>query len=183
MPILECHWHWRVRDIQQQHTAAHCNTLQHTTTQYNTLQHTAIHCNTLPNNTIPFLNVVGDCMCVCEREIGWVGEWVCARKREQHTLGALSWRTLSVSTAHCNAMQQYTATHRNTLQHTAACWLRVLSIEERDQFVQHCQTLHQHAATTHYDTLQHTATHCNTLQPTATHCSMLTSGVLSWTVW
>ena len=47
-----------------------------------------------------------------------------------------------------------TATHCNTLQHTAT--LR--------------STL-QHTAT-HCNTLQHTATHCNTLQHSATHCNI-----------
>ena len=47
------------------------------------------------------------------------------------------------------------ATHCNTLQHTAT----------------HCNTL-QHTAT-HCNTLQHTATHCNTLQHTATNCAVV----------
>jgi len=50
---------------------------------------------------------------------------------------------------------QHTATHRNTVQHTAA----------------HCSSL-QHTAT-HFSTLRHTATHCSTLQHAATHCGTL----------
>ena len=64
----------------------------------------------------------------------------------------------------------YTATHCNTLQHTATQETDVCCV----CVVIHCNTL-QHTATQetavccvcvviHCNTLQHTATHCNTLQ-------------------
>jgi len=57
----------------------------------------------------------------------------------------------------CNTPQhhkpQHTATHCNTLKHTAV-------------FATYCNTLQDTAR--HCNTLQHTATHCNTLQHTAT---------------
>jgi len=52
------------------------------------------------------------------------------------------------------AQEQHTATHCNTLQHTAT----------------HAYGGH---AQPHCNTLQHTATYCNTLQHTATHCNTL----------
>jgi len=84
-------------------------------------------------------------------------------------------------------VDNHTATHCNTLQHTAihCCSLR----QERKVWIitlqhtaTHCNTL-QHTAThccslrqerkVWIITLQHTATHCNTLQHTATHCNTL----------
>jgi len=53
----------------------------------------------------------------------------------------------------------HTATHCNTLQHTATQ-------------MQHTRNTLQHTAT-HCNTLQHTATHCNTLPHTAIHCYTL----------
>ena len=50
---------------------------------------------------------------------------------------------------HCTPRASFTATHRNSLQHTALQELPLLQ------------------------PLQHTATHCNTLQHTATHCNTL----------
>jgi len=73
-----------------------------------------------------------------------------------------------------NTLQQ-TATHCDTLQHTATSWRKYV-----DTYVQghscsfydsHCDTL-QHTVT-HCNTLQHSAIHCNTLQHTATHCNTL----------
>jgi len=52
---------------------------------------------------------------------------------------------------------QHTATHCNTLQHTATPGPRLVFNCGRQDTLQHL--------------LQHTATHCNTLQHTATHCN------------
>ena len=84
--------------------------------------------------------------------------------------------TLQHTATHCNTLHHtaprrnnefneisdvHTATHCNTLQHTAT----------------HCTTLQQwiqwNIWRTHCNTLQHTATHCNTLQLTATMNSMI----------
>ena len=53
---------------------------------------------------------------------------------------------------------QHSATHSNTLQHTATCYNCRVCLR--------CSILLQHSKT-----LQHTATHCNTLQQT--HCNSL----------
>jgi len=90
---------------------------------------------------------------------------------------------------------QHTATHCNTLQHTATirrtCANSLVHAIQKTQYrlqhaaahwtATHCNTL-QHTAT-RCNTLQHTelqhtaahwtATHCNTLQHTATHCNTL----------
>jgi len=42
-------------DLQQQHTATHCNTQQHTATYCNILQHTSTYCNTPCSNIIEHL--------------------------------------------------------------------------------------------------------------------------------
>jgi len=79
----------------------------------------------------------------------------------------------------------HTATHCNTLQHTATHKMSIAS--RNDQRFSHCNAL-QHAAT-HCNTLQHATgalhqemlsdfhivTHCNTLQHTATHNRSITS--------
>jgi len=69
---------------------------------------------------------------------------------------------------------QHTATHCNTLQHTAHCTTLLPS----GCPATHCNTLYHTA--THCNTLQHTAlpsgcpaTHCTTLYHTATHCNTL----------
>ena len=86
---------------------------------------------------------------------------------------------------------QHTASHCNTLQHTATlCCTLCILLYDLQHTATHCNTL-QHTAThcythmqvrktlalqhtgTHSNTLQHTATHCSTLQHTATHCSTL----------
>ena len=92
---------------------------------------------------------------------------------------------------HCRLLTlPHTATHCNTLQHTAALigdLCRRLIADSLQHTAAHCNTL-QHTAT-HCNTLQHTASligdscrrliadslqhaaaHCNTLQYTAAHC-------------
>ena len=76
------------------------------------------------------------------------------------------------------------ATHCNTLQHAATCYMLARELAHSEAFhtescrcntpqrtATHCNTL-QHTAT-HCNTLQHTAIDCNTLQHTATHCNIL----------
>ena len=64
---------------------------------------------------------------------------------------------------------QRTATHCNTLQHTATrhTYGSVLTSSLMDCTLSVC----------HYNALQHIATHCNTLQHTATHCNTLQHGI------
>jgi len=65
---------------------------------------------------------------------------------------------------------QHSATHCNTLQHTATQFICSTSQE----ILRKCATYAYLPPTaTHCNTLQHTATHCNTLQHTATHCNTL----------
>jgi len=70
----------------------------------------------------------------------------------------------------CHSLR-HTATHCNTLQHTASLRHSLQQTATHCLTATHCNTL-QHTAThcltaTHCNTLQHTATHCNTLQHTA----------------
>jgi len=74
--------------------------------------------------------------------------------------------TLQHTATHCNTLQ-HAATHCNTLQRTTThCTLT------RQHTATHCNILHtlQHTAT-HCNTLLHSATPCNTLQHPATHCN------------
>ena len=146
-----------------------CNTMQHNATLY--LQQSATLCNTL--SATPYQRV-----CLCNT----LQLYFCKTHRNtlQHTAthSVPPHISASISATHCNTLQ-HTATHCNTLQHTAT----------------HCNTLQhtrchpisvrlsqQHTATL---SLQHAATHCNTLlatphqhvclchtpQHTATHCN------------
>ena len=78
---------------------------------------------------------------------------------------------MSYSESH--TIYMVTATHCNTLQHTAPCLPanHIQSTDSLQHTATHCNTL-QHTAT-HCNTLQHSATHCNTLQHSATHCNTL----------
>jgi len=78
---------------------------------------------------------------------------------------------------------QVTATHCNTVQHSAThcnmwaivCEIHLCGLSGDCNTLQHTAThcnTPQHTAT-HCNTLQHTATHCNALQHTATHCNTL----------
>ena len=94
---------------------------------------------------------------------------------------------LQLTATHCNTLQhtaiyfktlQLSATLCNTLQHAATHYSTLLLTTTYFKTVHHsvmlCNT-RQHTAT-HCNTLQtlhHTATHCNTLQHTATHCNTL----------
>jgi len=112
----------------------------------------------------------------------------------------LTWFVHTCDTSHsydiidCNeSCLQHTATHCNTLQHTACTATQCThcnTLQHSARTAAHCNTLHtaQHTATqcTHCNTLQHTAhtaTHCNivhTLQHTATHHSIRISCNCSW---
>ena len=84
---------------------------------------------------------------------------------------------------------QHTATHCNTLQHTAwgrAWWLGRCWWYCNASIFTPCNTLwhttpRQHTAAP-CNTLHHTASHCNTLHHTATHCNTLL-GVVESRVW
>jgi len=72
---------------------------------------------------------------------------------------------------HTQPTLQYTATHCNTLQHTATRTSgQVLTDLYASFTATHCNTNASFTAT-HCNALQHTATHCNILQHTATHTS------------
>jgi len=68
---------------------------------------------------------------------------------------------------------QRTATHCNTLQHTATLQCRWAGAAfKKSVCFKTLQYTPQHTAA-HGNILQHTATHCNTLQHTATHCNIV----------
>ena len=81
---------------------------------------------------------------------------------------------ITESAIYRNTLQR-TATHCN--MHCMQIWACSSSLSTSIQTATHCNTL-QHTATrmqhtaTHCNTLQRTATHCNTLQHTVTHCNM-----------
>ena len=74
---------------------------------------------------------------------------------------------------------QYTATHCNTLQHTARDYANYNDEwYYADNTATHCKRLRQLQwrmvlCRVHCNALQHTVTHCNTLQHTATYCKRL----------
>jgi len=134
-------------------TATHCNTLQHTATHCNTLQHTATHYNTIQNTTTLY-------------------------KTLPHS------ETPYTPLQHSNEIVFFfpaiakfgnTATHCNTLQHTAHhqrnCILLSCRCNSLQRSAKHCNTQYSWAAAaTLYNALQrlqHNATHCNTLQLTS----------------
>jgi len=99
--------------------------------------------------------------------------WLCVKRdlqkrctimRERHPRACANLTTEPcVSQTHCNN----TATHCNTLRHTAThCNCNTLQKKRRADDLDALIYL-QHPAT-HCNTLQHTATHCNTLQHTTT---------------
>jgi len=86
---------------------------------------------------------------------------------------------------HCKAPQR-TATHCNTLRHTATQYLgaflsRAPPCNAPQRSATHYNSL-QHTAK-HCNTLQRTATHCKTLQRTATHCNTLQHTTFQFTKW
>ena len=182
-----------VNRIALQHTTTHYNTLQHTTTHCSVeyqelrrvseaeydLQRTATHCNTLQHTatqqSTPQVTVV-------------LNIKYCVVSQRQNMICNALQRTAT----HCTGLQ-HTATHRNTPQHIVTHLLVSVSLFLRGGActATHCNTLQhtathcnilQHTATrcntlqhtrTHSITLQDSATHCNTLQHTATHCNTL----------
>ena len=77
-------------------------------------------------------------------------------------------------------ISKVTATHCNTLQHTAThCTTHCSTLQHTET---HCNTLQhtaQHTAA-HCNTLQHTATHCDTLQHTVPRCTSLHRAATQW---
>jgi len=159
-----------------QHTATHCKALQHTAAHCSTLQHTVAHCNTLQHTATHWYILVT----FPSHTASLCGRAPCS-KHSQYT------RIFVCTATHCNTLQ-HTATHCNTLQHTATHWkqsLHLLQLSRAALLAQNTVDTHwsfyalQHAAATHTaarcNMLQHTATHCNTLQRTAIHCITLTT--------
>jgi len=82
------------------------------------------------------------------------------------------------------ALQHYTATHSNTLQHIAThcstlqhnathCNALQYNTRKSPRSVPAFELAHSRSTTaSHCITLQHTAAHCNALQHTATHCNI-----------
>jgi len=93
----------------------------------------------------------------------------------------MSYRVCSVS-PHKNYKLQHTATHCNTLQHTAGAhlWHKDCACNTLPHIVIHCSMLHHTAS--HCITLHFTASHCIALHHTATHCNTLqhTAGAHIW---
>jgi len=193
-----------------QHTATHCKTLRHTETQCKILQHTATYCNTLQHtatryNTYQIMDqtrTVGDESIKLNHVWGRSGRSTSRISVDLHE----NERYAPPSSWGCNFIlgsvlrisfmlrcSTHTATHCNTLQHTAIhtqtpyrqetfrnecntkmpfgrmrqCSLHILLRNRLRQTATDCSRLQQTA--THCNTLQHTATHCNTLQHTAAH--------------
>ena len=79
--------------------------------------------------------------------------------------------TLQQPAPHCNKLQHYNTDTQQERPGTGLCIKYPKPIRTLQHTATHCNTL-QHTAT-HCNTLQHTATHCNTLQHTAIHCNTL----------
>jgi len=96
------------------HTATHCNTLQHTATRYTSLHHTAQHCNKLQRTRDAHVNESWHTTthAWCTRWWGRTRWWVRAHKRNQ-------WPPVPHMPSLVEQSLQHTATHCNTLQHTA----------------------------------------------------------------
>jgi len=134
----------------------------------------------------------------CHVICGWVMsrhaiyQWVISNVESSHVPYRIECRQETrdaprCSLTHCNTLQQHTATHHYTLQHTATQIHRQETRGAPRCSITHCNTLQQHTAT-HCYTLQNThigkkhevrldarlnsATRCNTLQHTATHCNI-----------
>jgi len=174
------------------------NILSAAKTRCNTQQHTTAHCNTMQNTEIgtgwrrligsPKLQIIFHKRATkyraLLREMSYKDKgsyessppctWQCfALNTPQHTVAHCKHsNTLQYTGTHCNTRQnsfsrqlvavtmpQHTATHGNTLQHTAA----------------HCPTLHQTATHTYSAACcsKHAPTPCNTQQHIAHHCNML----------
>jgi len=137
-------------------TATHCTTLHNTATHYNTLQHTATYCNarqrtathgTTRQHTAPHCTTLHHTAPHCTT-LQHNSTYCITPKREYLHVVGVTYFALQSSATHCDTSTlQRTATHCNTLQHTA----------------------------THFDTstLKHTATHCYTLRRSAIHCNTL----------
>jgi len=126
----------------------------HTATYCNTLQRVVTRCNTL-QHAATRCNIYAVSI---DYLLSFLSRYR-QRKRQRQNHTATHCNTLQHTATHCNTLQ-HTATHCNTLQHTAT----------------HCNALHNTAihvvacvVLPHY--LSHTATHCNMLQRTTAHCN------------
>ena len=101
-----------------ENTVTHCNTLQHTATHYNTLQrtakyrntlqHTATHCNTLQHTATRMLF----------RSSPHINDMLFMSNPYINEMSFISFMSCGVELM-TNTILQHTATHCNTLQHTA----------------------------------------------------------------
>jgi len=140
-----------------QHTVAHCHMLQHAATRCNTLQHAATHCSMLQHAAT-----------LCS---------MLQHTAPHKTLPSSPTRLVAHMHESCNTCEAgYEPLSSVLIISRLVIGKLTLTIKS----LSHAYTSHvlqmqiqQRFATTHCNTLQHTATHCNTLQHTATHCNTL----------
>ena len=73
-----------------------------------------------------------------------------------------------------------TATHCNTLQHTAPHYKALQHTATQCNTLQQCTRHAPHCTPLNPPTLQHTTMHCNTLQHNARHCTVQRPGCISF---
>ena len=125
-----------------QHTATHCHALPHTKTQCNPMQHTATYGNT-PQHTASCCSTLS---CVLQLAAA-------------HCLVRLNLNPHDANMEHVHTAThlQHTVVHCNTLQHTAMCYIRYITLPD---------TATYRFTLSHTNKLPHNATICNTLQHT-----------------
>jgi len=133
----------------------------------------ATHCSTLSHTTTQCVTVCTEAHCHTH----------CSTMK--HT--ATQWSTLVHATRCIHTALQHSATHRNTLQHTATHCNTMKHTATQWSTLVHairCSTLHHTPANCHtritlhhtaarWNTMENIVTHCNALQHTATHCNTL----------
>jgi len=137
------------------HTATHYNTLKRTARLCNALQRTATHCNTLQRTTT-HCNTL-QYTATAQIPFSWISVRVGVRK--------ISIMTLSKEPYLSRALLQKSSIYVGFFWTPAefASWLGLSRASGNPAGFQYPATLQQHTATTHGDTLQHTAKHCETL--------------------
>jgi len=177
----------------QQHTTAHCNTMQEPATldQTNTLQLSATHCKSLQLTAIlcnTLQQTVG-IRNICNIGLDKNNATHCCNSLQltatlcnslQHTATRCNTqqesaamdktKTLQLSTTHCNPLKP-SATLCNTMQESAARTATLCNSLQHN--ATHYNTLQEFAILDKTRTLQLTATHCNPLHLTATLCNTL----------
>jgi len=163
-----------------QHTATHCNTLQHTATHCNTLQHTATHCDTQGCECCQKCKSI--IMSMTMQHTATYCNTLQHAATHYRILQYTGLRMLQVQfNYHVDdtGVSRVLPTHCNILQHSASAshlsfwwhWGQLCTAT-------HCNTL-QHTAT-HCNTLQHTATHCECCQCNSIITSMTLGLVMVW---